>query len=59
MTPFSPQEFLLILPEITLAACGMVLLVLGSFGRGISNRAAATGSLISLAVAALLVRGDQ
>jgi len=55
MMPFSPQEFLLILPEITLAACGMVLLVLGSFGRGISNRAAATGSLISLAVAALLV----
>ena len=55
MMPFSPQEFLLILPEITLAACGMVLLVLGSFGRGISNRAAATGSLISLAVATLLV----
>ena len=55
MTPFSPQEFLLILPEITLAVCGMVLLVLGSFGRGISNRAAATGSLVSLAVAALLV----
>lgn len=55
MMPFSPQEFLLILPEITLAVCGMVLLVLGSFGRGISNRAAATGSLISLVVVALLV----
>ncbi len=55
MTPFAPQEFLLVLPEITLAVCGMVLLVLGSFGRGISSRAAAAGSLISLTVTFLLV----
>ena len=55
MTPFAPQEFLFILPEVTLALCGMVLLVLGSFGRGISSRAAATGSLISLVVTFLLV----
>ena len=33
----------------------MVLLVLGSVGRGINNRAAATGSLIALAVTTLLV----
>ena len=38
MTPFAPQEFLLVLPEITLAVCGMALLVVGSFGRGIGNR---------------------
>ena len=55
MTPFAPQEFLLVLPEITLAVCGMTLLVLGSFGRGIGNRAAALGSLIGLATTGLLV----
>jgi NADH-quinone oxidoreductase subunit N len=55
MSPVPPQEFLLLLPEIVLAVGGMVLLVLGSLGRGISNRVAATGSLIAVAVTALLV----
>ena len=55
MSPAPPQEFLLLLPEIVLAVGGMVLLVLGSLGRGISNRVAATGSLIAVAVTALLV----
>jgi NADH-quinone oxidoreductase subunit N len=55
MSPVPLQEFLLVVPEIVLAVCGMVLLVLGSVGRGIDNRAAATGSLIAVAVTTLLV----
>jgi len=55
MTPFAPQEFLLLLPEIALAVCGMALLVLGSIGRGVKGRAAAVGSLIALAVTTALV----
>ena len=55
MSPVPPQEFLLLLPEIVLAVCGMVLLVLGSVGRGIDSRAAATGSLIAVGVTGLLV----
>ncbi len=55
MSPVPPQEFLLLLPEIVLAVCGMVLLILGSLDRGINNRAAATGSLIALAITAVLV----
>lgn len=55
MSPVPIQEFLLLAPEIVLAICGMVLLVLGSLGRGIDNRAAATGSLLAVAVTTLLV----
>ena len=55
MSPVPPQEFLLLLPEAVLAVCGMVLLVLGSMGRGVNNRAAATGSLIAVATTTLLV----
>jgi len=55
MTPIAPQEFYLLLPEIMLATSGMVLLVLGSIGRGTSNRAAALGALLSLAVTTILV----
>ena len=55
MTPIAPQEFYLLLPEIMLATSGMVLLVLGSIGRGNSNRAAALGALLSLAVTTILV----
>jgi len=55
MSPVPPQEFLLLAPEIVLAVCGMVLLVLGSVGRGINSRAAATGSFIAVAATTVLV----
>ena len=54
MSPIAPQEFLLLLPEAVLAVFGMVLLVLGAFGRGISSRAAAVISLLGLGVTAAL-----
>ena len=54
MAPIAPQEFLLLLPEAVLAVFGMVLLVLGAFGRGLSSRAAAVISLLGLGATAVL-----
>jgi NADH-quinone oxidoreductase subunit N len=51
----APQEFWLLVPEMALAVAGMVLLVLGAFGRGITSRTAATLSLVGLVGTALLV----
>lgn len=50
-----PQEFWLLLPEMFLAAVAMLLLVGGSFGRGIRNRPATGVALVALATTALLV----
>jgi NADH-quinone oxidoreductase subunit N len=53
------QEFWLLLPEMFLAAAGMLLLVAGSVGRGVRNRPAATVALVALGVTALLVLWAQ
>ncbi len=55
MGPIQPQEFLLLAPEIFLAVAGMVVLAVGSIGRGLGHRAAALGALGSLAVVGALV----
>lgn len=55
MPSIAPREFWLLVPEMVLAACGMLLLVLGSTGRRVGNRAAAGGALASLAITAVLV----
>ena len=55
MDAVQPQEFLLLAPEIFLAVAGMVVLAVGSIGRGLGHRAAALVSLASLAVTGALV----
>lgn len=53
MIPTIPvDEFLLLGPEIFLAAAGLVLLLASAFGRGISNKAGAGLSLAALALTA-------
>ncbi len=59
MTAIAPQEFWLLLPEIVLAIFGMVLLVAGTVGRGISSRMAAMASLVGLGAATILVVWTQ
>jgi len=53
--PLDPQEFWLLLPEIFLAAAGMLLLLLSSFGSGLGNRRSAGVALLSLAITVVLV----
>src|SRR6185369_4111573 len=36
--PINPQEFLLLAPEILLAGAGLLLLLVGTVGRGLGNR---------------------
>jgi NADH-quinone oxidoreductase subunit N len=55
MPPIAAQEFWFLVPEMFLAASGMILLVVGSTGKGVENRAAASGALLSLVVTATLV----
>jgi NADH-quinone oxidoreductase subunit N len=50
MLPFDPQEFLLLAPEIFLTVCALVLLVVGSIGRGLDSRKTAFLSLVGIAV---------
>ena len=59
MGAVQPQEFLLLAPEIFLAAAGMVVLAVGSIGGGLGHRATALVSLASLAVAGALVVAVQ
>jgi NADH-quinone oxidoreductase subunit N len=55
VTPVSPQEFLYLLPEMVLATAGMVLLVVGSLGRGGGHRIFTLGAAASLLITGLLV----
>ncbi|HEX9636719.1 MAG TPA: hypothetical protein VGB99_04245, partial [Acidobacteriota bacterium] len=48
----SAQDFLLLAPEILLAGAGLVLLVVGSVGRGTGNRESAALALLALALCA-------
>lgn len=48
----NPQEYLLLAPEILLAAAGLLLLVAGAIGRGMGNRESALVSIVSLALTA-------
>jgi NADH-quinone oxidoreductase subunit N len=51
----SPQEFLLLAPEILLAAAGLLLLLVGTIGRGLSNRQSALVALAGLVLTAVLL----
>ena len=59
MPGIDPQEFWLLVPEMFLAAAGMLLLVASSFGRGIANKAAACWALLALGVTVALVVWTQ
>lgn len=47
------QEFLLLAPEILLASAGLLLLLVGTIGRGLGNRHSALVALVSLALTAI------
>ena len=49
----NPQEFLLLAPEILLASAGLLLLLIGTVGRGLGNRHAALVAVVSLALTAI------
>jgi NADH-quinone oxidoreductase subunit N len=51
----SPSEYLLLLPEMVLATAGMLLLAVGSVGRGTRNKASALFSILALLAAGALV----
>lgn len=44
----NPQEFLRLAPEILLASAGLLLLLIGTIGRGLSNRQSALVAVVSL-----------
>ena len=52
MSSIQAQDFLLLAPEILLATAGLVLLVVGSVGRGTGNRESAGLALVALALCA-------
>jgi len=58
-TAIDPREFLLLAPEIFLALAGLGLLVMSTFGRGLSNRLCAALSLASLAITAVWLLAVQ
>ena len=49
----NPQEFLLLAPEILLASAGLLLLLVGTIGRGLGNRHSAVVALASLFLTAI------
>jgi len=51
----NPQEFLLLAPEILLSAAGLLLLLVGTLGRGLSNRESASVSVVALGLTAGVV----
>ena len=51
----NPQEYMLLGPEILIATAGLVLLLVSSIGRGLSNRESATVSLAALGFAAVVL----
>jgi NADH-quinone oxidoreductase subunit N len=54
-----PREFLFLLPEMVLATAGMLLLVVGSVGRGTRNKASASFAVLALAATGVLVVWTQ
>jgi NADH-quinone oxidoreductase subunit N len=54
-----PQEFLYLLPEIVLASAGMILLVVGSFGKGNKYRICTAAAVAAIILTALLVFSIQ
>lgn len=46
--PFDPWEFRLLAPEILLSLAGLLLLLVGTMGRGFSNRESALVSMVAL-----------
>jgi NADH-quinone oxidoreductase subunit N len=52
---YPPQEILFLCPEILLAAAGLLLLLLGTLGRGLRDREAALVAAVSLVLTAGLV----
>ncbi len=59
MTVISPQEFWYLVPEMVLAAVGMILLVAGAVGRGVSHRTSEGLALAGLVATAILVVWTQ
>jgi len=49
------QDFLLLAPEILLAAAGLLLLLIGTIGRGLENRHVAFLALVSLGLTAVVL----
>jgi NADH-quinone oxidoreductase subunit N len=49
------QEFLLLAPEILLATAGLLLLLIGTLGRGLGNRESALVTLVSLGLTAIVL----
>ena len=49
------QEFLLLAPEILLATAGLLLLLIGTLGRGLGNRESALVTLVSLGLTAVVL----
>ena len=54
MTP-NLQEYLLLAPEILLAAAGLLLLLAGAIGRGMGNRESALVSVVSLVLTGVVL----
>ena len=52
---FDPQQFLFLAPEILLATAGLLLLLIGTVGRGLGNRESALVAVVSVALTALVV----
>jgi NADH-quinone oxidoreductase subunit N len=50
-----PREFLLLAPEILLATAGLLLLLVGTLGRGLSNRESASVAVVALGLTAGVV----
>ncbi len=50
-----PREFLLLAPEILLASAGLLLLLVGTLGRGLSNRESASVAVVALGLTAGVV----
>jgi NADH-quinone oxidoreductase subunit N len=53
--PFDPREFLLLAPEILLSLAGLLLLLVGTMGRGFGNRESALVSMVALGLTAWML----
>jgi NADH-quinone oxidoreductase subunit N len=51
----NPQEFVKLAPEILLATAGLLLLLIGTMGRGLGNRESALVTMVALASAAVVL----
>jgi NADH-quinone oxidoreductase subunit N len=53
--PTAPQEFLLLAPEILLAGAGLLLLLVGTVGKGLGNRESVLVALVGLGLSGFLL----